>query len=357
MISFSPQEFIMKKAFQKNILAKWLWLVVATFLCIPTGAKADTYSADELDTLVSTIALYPDPLLAHVLSASTHRDEIPSASLWANAHKNQKGEVLTAEMEEANLDYDASILALIPFPTVLATMAKYTAWTTQLGDAVTNQNGDVMNAVQRMRHAAYNHGNLKSDEYVKVNRDVYITIEPVKTQYVYVPVYNPSVVYYYSDRYVPMHYSHGVWVGHWYSDRTWNDCWFEWNTHVIRHHPRPPRHHRPGFGPRPHPGNGPAYRPAPRPRPDHRLPERPSASTPQSRPQVPAKMAPIENNPQQARPLPPREQPTLSKYPRNEEPTQSRPSHRENLRDNDRQYDNRNENHGGNGGFRRSIRR
>lgn len=354
----------MKMLFQKNILAKWLWLVLAAFLSLPSQAKADTYSAEELDTLVSTIALYPDPLLAHVLSASTHRDEIPSASLWANSHKNLKGESLTAEMEEAGLDYDASVLALIPFPTVLATMAQYSAWTTQLGDAVTNQNGEVMNAVQRMRHAAYNHGNLKSDEYVKVNRDAYITIEPVKTQYVYVPVYNPAVVYYvHTDRYTPMHYSHGVWVGHWYSDRVWNDCWFEWNTHVIRYHPRPPRHPRPHYGS--HPSyNKPVYKPAPRP--DHRLPDRTSSNTSQTRPRVPAKAAPIENIPQnvpqqQATPSP---QHSLSKRPHYEEP---RDNYHDYSRDEDR-YENRNynsnrpssntgSNSGSNGGFRKSMRR
>lgn len=234
----------MENVFKKKLSLSSLWLIVAIFLCIPSCAKAERYSDAELDTLVSTIALYPDPLLVHVLTASTHKEDIPSASSWANAHKHLKGESLTAEMQEDDLDYDPSVLALIPFPTVLATMAKYFTWTTQLGEAVTNQNKDVMDAVQRLRRSAYKHGHLRTDEQVTVNKGTVITIEPVRTQYIYVPVYNPSVVYYvYADRYVPMHYGYGVWTGHWYNEWAWNDCWFEWHSHSIRHHPRPPRHY------------------------------------------------------------------------------------------------------------------
>jgi len=270
----------MDKQFQKNIFAKWLWIATVAIIALAGNIKAATYSAEELDTLVSTIALYPDPLLAHVLTASTHTNEIHSASLWSNAHKNLKGEALTAEMEHAELDYDASVLALIPFPTVLATMAQYSTWTSQLGEAVANQNGEVIFAIQRMRHAAYDLGNLKSDQNIKVNRDVYITIEPVKTQYIYVPVYNPSVVFHVrSDRFIPMHYSYGVWTGHWYSDWIWGDIWFEWHNHTIRHHPRPPRHNRHLNTPPPR-HNNPAYAPAPAPRQDRTLAPRPSYSEP-----------------------------------------------------------------------------
>lgn len=359
----------MEKEFQKNILAKWLWLILATFLLLPGCAKADTYSANELDTLVSTIALYPDPLLAHVLNASTHKEEIPSASLWANAHKGLKGEALTAAMEQSDLDYDPSVLALIPFPTVLATMAKYSAWTAQLGDAVTNQNGEVMFAVQRMRHAAYDNGNLKTDQYVKVNRDVYITIEPVKTQYVYVPVYNPSVVYYvHSDRYVPMRYGYGVWVGHWYSDWTWNDSWFEWHSYTIRHHPRPPRHHHHAAPPPRREGS--IHAPAPRPRGDHQLPAKYTThSVPNKNP---AKVAPKReaSYPEAPRPAYSNDNNqyqegtfsnslNLTKHPKGNS-SNSGSSNNDNRKYEDRRngsYSESGSRDGGNGGFHKSIRR
>lgn len=358
----------MEKHFQRTILQKFLWLAVAVFLSMP--AHAATYSAEELDTLVSTIALYPDPLLAHVLSASTHKDEIPSASLWASSHKNMKGEVLSAEMENAELDYDASVLALIPFPSILSTMAKYSVWTAQLGEAVSNQNEDVMKAVQRMRNAAYAHGNLKTDQQNTISQKVIenrtvITIEPVRAEYIYVPVYNPSVVYYvYSDRYVPMRYSYGVWTGHWYSDWVWNDSWFEWHAYSMHHHPRPPRHYR-------HPPRhgGPTYAPRPpRPGNDHRLPPKSSAQ-----PQPSTKHTSVPSgNPQkdpirfdQSKPII-RDHSinnfgNVTKTPSN---GSSSNSYRKDEDDRNGNYSDRNSNQGrsydqnnSNGGFRKSLRR
>lgn len=347
------REIPMKNLFQKRFLIPWIWIISIVFFSIPANARTGNYSAEELDTLVSTIALYPDPLLAHVLTAATHNDEIPSASLWANSHKGIQGEALTKSMERDGLDYDPSVLALIPFPSILATMAKYSTWTSQLGSAVANQNGDVMLAVQRMRHTAYDHGNLKTDQYVKVNRDVYITIEPVQTQYIYVPVYNPSVVYYvHSDRYVPR-YHYGVWTGHWYNDWTWNDCWFEWHTHSMRHHPRPPRPHH--YAPPPQHG-GHAHSAPVRPRPDHRLP-----ASYDSRPSAPAKVLPKQeaSNKEPQKPAPQYNEPRRSEGPFSNSSDLSRnkrttsPSYGNSNEDDRRNDDRRNSG----GGFSRSIRR
>ena len=252
----------------------WLWCITAAVLCVPATTFADEqFSPAELDTLVSTIALYPDPLLVQVLAASVHGDEIPGAADWANQHKHLKGQELADRIKLEELPYDESVQALIPFPTVLATMAKYQVWTDQLGDAVATQKEAVMDAVQRMRNAAYNHGHLQSNEQVKIIKEKTIVIEPVQKEYVYVPVYNPHVVYYvYSNGYPSLRYRSGVWIGSYYDPWGWNTSRFEWDTHLIYVHdyrwyhnrPRPrhpPRHYH--YGAPPHRHNPPP------PRKDH----------------------------------------------------------------------------------------
>ena len=248
----------------------WLWFLLAVILCLPTSTRAnEQFTPAELDTLVSTIALYPDPLLVQVLAASVHGDEIPGAADWANQNKHLKGQKLADRIKLEDLPYDESVQALIPFPTVLATMAKYQVWTDQLGDAVSTQKEAVMDAVQRMRNAAYDHGHLQTNEQVKVVKEKTIIIEPVQKEYVYVPVYNPHVVYYvYSNGYPGLRYRTGVWVGGYYDTWGWGTSRFEWDTHLIYvhdyrwYHNRPRPHH-------PHHYNNP-----PPPRPHHPAPSR-----------------------------------------------------------------------------------
>ncbi|MCF0221770.1 MAG: DUF3300 domain-containing protein [Fibrobacter sp.] len=256
----------------KTNTSKWLWIVLAAFLCLPVTAKAaDGFTNNELDTLVSTIALYPDPLLVHVLTAATYGDQIPRASAWAEAHKNLNGEALATAMENANLKYDPSVQALIPFPTILATMAKYRTWSDQLGDAVSFQKDQVLDAIQRMRQVAYKYGHLKTDDQVVVTKTETIVIEPTRTEYVYVPVYNPQVVYYvYADHYHPaVRYHHHAWLGTWYGEWGWGTCWFDWQYRYIyvrdyRWYPhRPIPHHPHRYNPPPRKPNH--YRQAPPP--------------------------------------------------------------------------------------------
>ena len=263
------------------------FLLVLILLCIPGYGRAQAnYSTSELDTLVSNIALYPDPLLVHVLTASTFGNQIPAANAWSQGHKHLKGESLAAAMENDNLSYDPSVQALLPFPTVLEMMAKYRAWCDQLGDAVTNQKDDVMEAIQRMRQSAYDHGHLRSDERVQVAENSgNIEITPVNTEVVYVPVYNPRVVYYvYADGYTRISYGTGVWLGTWYGEWGWGTCWFDWGPRVIyvrntRWYPhRPiPRHPR-GYRPPPRP-----HRPPPHARPHHNPPHPGHAAPPPHR--------------------------------------------------------------------------
>ena len=248
----------------------WLWFLLAAILCLPTSARAnEQFTAAELDTLVSTIALYPDPLLVQVLAASVHGDEIPGAADWANQNKHLKGQELAERIKLEDLPYDESVQALIPFPTVLATMAKYQIWTDQLGDAVSTQKEAVMDAVQRMRNAAYNHGHLQSNEQVKVIKEKTIIIEPVQREYVYVPVYNPHVVYYvYSNGYPGLRYRTGVWIGGYYDTWGWGTSRFEWDTHLIYVHDYRWYHNRP----RPH--NPPRYQNPPPPKHHNPAPPR-----------------------------------------------------------------------------------
>ncbi len=152
---------------------------------------------EDLDRLVNRIALYPDPLLAQVLTGSTYWDEIPDAANWADEHSGLKGDALAQAIKDDNLQWDPSVLALLPFPSVLDMMARDPDWTQQLGEAVLNQRPDVMDAVQRMRKEAYDYGYLRTSPYDTVTMDDgYCEILPVNPAYLYVPVYDPGVVFF-----------------------------------------------------------------------------------------------------------------------------------------------------------------
>ena len=154
--------------------------------------------AAQLDQLVAPIALYPDPLLAQVLMASTYPLEVVQADRFAKANKKLKGDKLTQALDKQ--DWDASVKQLVSTPTVLATMSDKLDWTEKLGDAVLAQQADVMDAIQRLRGQAQANGKLETTKQQKVtvsqeaNRQV-IEIEPASPEIVYVPYYDPAVVY------------------------------------------------------------------------------------------------------------------------------------------------------------------
>jgi len=151
----------------------------------------------QLDQLVQRIALYPDPLLAQVLTASTFWYQIADAATWANQHSYLHGDVLAQAIQADNLPWDPSVLALLPFPSVLDMMARDPQWTGALGNAVLNQRPDVMDAVQRERHIAHNYGYLAPTPYYDVvDNGGYLEIDPLNPAYYYVPVYNPAVVFF-----------------------------------------------------------------------------------------------------------------------------------------------------------------
>jgi hypothetical protein len=150
---------------------------------------------DELDALVAPIALYPDALVALVLGAATYPDQVVEADTYVRANMALPWEQLIQGAEERS--WDPSVTGLVQFAVVLNKMAKNIVWTSTLGEAVANQQTDVVVAIQRMRAKAYGAGNLKSGERMKVvqERTEIVVIQPANPRMVYVPSYNPALVY------------------------------------------------------------------------------------------------------------------------------------------------------------------
>lgn len=175
-------------------------------------------SSEELDQLLGPIALYPDPLIAEILPAST----FPSQIVMADRYLSDGG----STSEIPSLGWDASIIALSHYPTVVKWMDDNLAWTTQLGQAFANQQSDVMDAIQRLRAEAENLGNLPNTPQETVqNADGDIEIEPANPDEMYVPDYPPGMIYYQPGVYctfglgLPI----GVWLGY-----DWN-----WRGHGL----------------------------------------------------------------------------------------------------------------------------
>jgi hypothetical protein len=152
-------------------------------------------SAAEIEALVAPIALYPDALVAQILSGATFPDQIALAQEWLQQHQDLTGSKLMKEVNQQG--WDPSVKALTQFPSVLGNMAKNLAWTSELGEVYHNQAKDVSVAVQVLRAKAEAAGNLKSSEQIKVVQQSpsTIVIEPANPQVVYVPRYNPAVIY------------------------------------------------------------------------------------------------------------------------------------------------------------------
>jgi hypothetical protein len=186
----------------------------------------------ELDRLVSRIALYPDPLLAQILSAATYSDEIPEAAKWADEHHYLAGDALAAAISGDHLPWDPSVQALLPFPSVLETMAADMTWTTQLGDAVLAQRPDVMDAVQRMRHKAQGFGYLRTNAQVIVSTGPYITILPVQPDFYCVPVYDPAIVFFGARPGYAINFGFGIGIGAAFRPWGWGGVRIGWDTHA-----------------------------------------------------------------------------------------------------------------------------
>jgi hypothetical protein len=204
---------------------------------LPPPPAPPIYPPMELDRIVSPIALYPDPLLAQVLAATTFADQIPDAARWADQHHSLTGAALTDAIAEDQLAFDPSVQALLAFPSVLDMMASAMPWTQEVGNAFLAQRPEVMDAVQRMRHEAASYGYLRSNAQVTVSTGPYIQIVPVTPAYVVVPYYNPRVVY------APpppgfhitaaISFGYGVSLGAVWAPWGWGSTHVEWATHTV----------------------------------------------------------------------------------------------------------------------------
>jgi hypothetical protein len=160
----------------------------------PSATPVVKQTPQQLQQLVAPIALYPDELVAEVLAAATYPTQVVEADRWLQDHKDLQGKQLADEVDKQ--DWDSSIKALTEFPSVLANMDKNLSWTSSLGEAYVDQQQDVMDAVQVMRQQADTAGNLKDNSQEKVKKEgKTIVIEPANPDVVYVPTYDPWLVY------------------------------------------------------------------------------------------------------------------------------------------------------------------
>src|SRR5205823_5425656 len=162
-------------------------------------SPVETIPPDRLDSLVAPIALFPDPLLAQTMAASTYPLEIIQLQQWMERNKNLKDKALADAV--AKQPWDPSVQALSATPDVVQRLAGNVQWTTDLGNAFLAQQSDVMDAVQRMRGKAESKGTLKTSaqqtvqtKTVESGKQV-IVVEPANPEVVYVPSYDPAVVY------------------------------------------------------------------------------------------------------------------------------------------------------------------
>jgi hypothetical protein len=160
----------------------------------PLSAPVPQHSIQELDQLVAPIALYPDPLVAQILAAATQPTQIVEADRWLQQQADLKGDALAKAVDTQS--WDPGVKALIQFPGLLGMMDKNLSWTSSLGEAYVTGQQDVLEAIQVMRKRAQQAGNLESLEQESVTTDGNaIVIEPADPQVVYVPEYDPWLVY------------------------------------------------------------------------------------------------------------------------------------------------------------------
>ena len=204
-------------------------LLFGTFLTQAMGADSSpiyVFSGQELDELLAPIALYPDPLLAVILPASTYPEEINNADAWL-----KKGGTVSGIDGQS---WDESVKAIAYYPDILDMMAGDLDWTADLGDAFLNQQEDVTRSIQRLRWQARDIGNLESNDNQQVIIDgENIAIIPAQPEYMYVPQYDVSVVY--EDSWAQgsppfITYGFGLAIGGWL-------CMdFDWRSHHVIYH-------------------------------------------------------------------------------------------------------------------------
>jgi hypothetical protein len=215
---------------------------------VSPAADAPTFSQQQLDQLLAPIALYPDALLSQVLMASTYPIEVVQADRWVKANPTVNGDALADALEQQT--WDPSVKSLVNVPQVLAMMSEKLDWTTQLGDAFIAQEAQVSDTIQALRAKAQQAGSLKSTGEQQVVVDdqggpAQIEIVQTNPSVIYVPVYDPTIVYgtwWYPDYppyyYYPPHYVHsrGIWFGNGITfGVAWGYAWgaWDWRRHDV----------------------------------------------------------------------------------------------------------------------------
>jgi len=227
-----------------QLLTVFLTMIVTVFLTMNANvafAQAPppppNYPPQELERLVQRVALYPDPLLTQVFAAATFPDQIPDASRWADQHHYLTGDALAAAISEDHLPWDPSVQALLPFPAVLDMMASDMGWTQELGNAFLAQQSDLMDAVQRMRHKAWDYGYLRTNPQIIVNKGPYIEILPANPGFIVLPYYDPLIVFapprpgFFIGGAISFRF--GVAIGAAFRPWGWSVNRFAWNNHAV----------------------------------------------------------------------------------------------------------------------------
>ncbi|HEY1267239.1 MAG TPA: DUF3300 domain-containing protein, partial [Candidatus Binatia bacterium] len=185
----------------KSLSMRALAWLMAALMAWPTllaaqqqPETAPPLKPEEIEQLVAPIALHPDDLISQILMASTYPIEVVIADRWVKQNSKLTGDALTAELEKQ--DWDPSVKSLVAFPQVLTMMSDKLDWTTKLGDAFLADQKKVLDTIQSLRQKAQSAGNLKTtkEQKVIVEQQV-IKIEPANPEVIYVPTYNPTVVY------------------------------------------------------------------------------------------------------------------------------------------------------------------
>jgi hypothetical protein len=197
-------------------------LVICFTFSAPTLLASQGSPPGQLEDLLAPVALYPDPLLAQILTAATFVDQIDEASRALRANSDPKS--IDAQ------SWDVSVKAVAHYPIVLNMMSAKLDWTTSLGQAWVSQPADVMAAIQRLRAMALKQGNLVSNPQQQVIQDGdYISIDPAQAQYLYVPLYDPSIVYYRQG-------GNDLSFGARCAIGAWLNYDFNWRNHSIYYH-------------------------------------------------------------------------------------------------------------------------
>jgi hypothetical protein len=231
----------MKTDIQKFYTGFLILTILFSFAISQEQSAAPVFKQEEIEQILAPIALYPDSLLSQILMASTYPFEVIQAQRWVEQNKSLTGDALITDLEKQT--WDPSVKSLVNFPQVLTMMNEKLDWTQKLGDAFLAQQKDVMTTVQELRKKANEAGNLKSTDkqVVKIEPNS-IIIEYANPQVVYVPTYDPTVVYgswsypayppYYY--YPPEYYPGAPWV-YYNAGYAWGYAWghCDWDDHDI----------------------------------------------------------------------------------------------------------------------------